>query len=271
MSLIYTPTYFTNFTCSNTHCPDTCCKGLDIELDSKSIEVYKGFTGKLKELVEPNIDCVNGRYYLKKNGNQCVFLTDNKLCQLQLSGGEAALCYTCRVYPRIEVTYKEHLSLGLSLSCPIACNLILNCYCDSYPFFTVDEEKELSDFAELLNNELFSTKETKQFLEIMDTREFNHDALCKLKTIKNNIRNLLSSKATFNLCRYFYFVYSDTFGARWKNISYWFIAIATFMIDNNIFSNEECIYKLAKDVEHCEKNIQDLSCKCFCLKNSSLH
>ena len=48
------------------------------------------------------------------------------LCRIQAELGEAALCKTCREFPRLTHDYGDFVELGLELSCPEAAKFILN-------------------------------------------------------------------------------------------------------------------------------------------------
>jgi lysine-N-methylase len=47
------------------------------------------------------------------------------LCRIQAELGEAALCKTCREFPRLTHDYGDFVEMGLELSCPEAARLIL--------------------------------------------------------------------------------------------------------------------------------------------------
>lgn len=252
------PKYYYRFSCASKQCPDTCCKGLDIELDTKSVEVYNNFKGKLKRLVKNNIVCINGKSYIKSKDGQCVFLTDDKLCKLHLVGGESALCYPCQFYPRYTSTYNECICVGLSLSCPIACRLILYCDSESYPFFSIEGSKSIHDMVGVIKDARFSVKKLIHILKNIETREFQAMDLSSARSGTEYVNNELSDIVLYNLCKYFYYRYNDLYDTGWENISFWFAAIASFMISNHIIIDENYIYKIAKDIEHSIKSMHIL-------------
>lgn len=257
MELIKGPTYVKNFQCSNRWCSDTCCRGFDIELDDMSVKVYNSITGVLKDLIQKGLIQKNGKTYIRSEENCCVFLNANNLCELQIVGGESALCYTCRTYPRFHVMRDNVSFTGLSLSCPTAYFLIIDGDESTYPFYSLEDNKIIAEHSALIENEYFLIDEVVELFENLDKREFDFDDYFSLSTRKSEIvKNTLSKNETLNLCRYFYFRYQE--GRTWENISYWFIALTSILMERGIITHNE-IYKLAKEVEHSEKNITFLS------------
>lgn len=64
------------------------------------------------------------------------------LCDLYLEGGgERAFCRTCRTYPRHIEEFEGLREISLSLSCPAAADLILNCG-EPVRFLHAEDEKE---------------------------------------------------------------------------------------------------------------------------------
>ncbi|MBR3745823.1 MAG: flagellin lysine-N-methylase, partial [Selenomonadaceae bacterium] len=55
----------------------------------------------------------------------CPFLTEKKLCRLQLECGEIFLPETCVTYPRRTLDFGQFLERSLVMSCPLAAELIL--------------------------------------------------------------------------------------------------------------------------------------------------
>lgn len=266
MSLNKEPTYVKKFKCSNRYCSDTCCNGFDIELDDVSTEIYNSFTGELKKLVEEGTFYSGGKYYIRNENCKCVFLNDDNLCKLQIVGGESALCYACRIYPRFTLERNNITYTGLGLSCPTSFLLIMDGSELSYPFYSLEDNKNIATLASLLENEYFLTEEVTELFLKLNKREFELDdyfniCLNKSETFKNS----LSSKDILNLCRYFYFRYCDK-DINWKNISYWFIALASLLINNDTITRYE-IYKLAKEIEHSDTNIDFLNREFTCYES----
>ena len=57
---------------------------------------------------------------------RCSMLNDNNLCDLISFHGEAWLCETCRKYPRHVEEFEGLREWSLSLSCPVAAEIMLN-------------------------------------------------------------------------------------------------------------------------------------------------
>lgn len=257
MDLIKEPTYVKKFRCSNRWCSDTCCHGFDIELDDMSVEVYNSFTGKLKELIKKGLVQKNDRIYIKSEEDGCVFLNANNLCELQIVGGESALCYTCRTYPRFHIMRDNINFTGLSISCPTAYFLIINAGESTYPFYSLEDNQIIARQSALIENEYFLIEEVVELFGNLDKREFDFDDCFSLITLKRAVvKNTLSKIETLNLCRYFYFRYQE--GKAWENISYWFIALISVLMESKTITRNE-IYKLAKEIEHSERNINFLN------------
>ena len=68
---------------------------------------------------------------------RCSFLNEEKLCDLYEEMGEEFLCRTCREYPRHTEEFENVRELSLSLSCPEAARIILEC---TEPLIFLSEE-----------------------------------------------------------------------------------------------------------------------------------
>ena len=120
------PHYYKQFHCAAGACPDTCCAGWQIQIDPVSLQKYKKTKGTLGNRLKNEIDW-KGSCFRQYNG-RCAFLNDEDLCDLYLEGGgKRAFCRTCRTYPRHIEEFEGLREISLSLSCPAAAELILNC------------------------------------------------------------------------------------------------------------------------------------------------
>ena len=59
------PEYFSRFSCLASECPDTCCRGWEIQIDRKTLERYKSETGFLKEKLGRWVDFQTGSLKFK--------------------------------------------------------------------------------------------------------------------------------------------------------------------------------------------------------------
>lgn len=116
------PEYFSRFSCLASECPDTCCRGWEIQIDRKTLGRYKNETGPLKEKLRRWVDFQTGN--LEFQNGICPFL-EQGLCSLQKEWGEQMLCRTCRRYPRHTEEYGKRREYSLSFSCPAAAELLV--------------------------------------------------------------------------------------------------------------------------------------------------
>ena len=120
------PHYYKKFHCIAGACPDTCCAGWQIQIDPTSLKKYKKAKGTLGNRLKNEIDWKESSF--RQYDGRCAFLNDEDLCDLYLEGGgERAFCRTCRTYPRHIEEFEGLREISLSLSCPAAAELILNC------------------------------------------------------------------------------------------------------------------------------------------------
>lgn len=120
------PHYYKEFHCTGGDCPDTCCAGWQIQIDPSSLKKYKRIKGALGNRLKNEINWKESCF--RQYSGRCAFLNDEDLCDLYLEGGgEKAFCRTCRTYPRHIEEFEGLREISLSLSCPVAADLILNC------------------------------------------------------------------------------------------------------------------------------------------------
>lgn len=140
------PDYYEKFKCIADKCTDTCCVGWQIVIDKTTAEKYKNLTGSFGEKIrnltttDPDGDVI----FINKN-NRCPFLNSNNLCDIYINIGEENLCHTCKMFPRFYETFGGLREMGLSLSCPVANDLILNDTTFSFTQDFNDEEPEFND------------------------------------------------------------------------------------------------------------------------------
>lgn len=157
MRIVYPDTYH-EFECAAGTCPDTCCKGWQIEIDDKSLEKYEQHIGHFAGKLQNGIDWNSGCFKQDECG-RCMLLNKDNLCELVLNMGEEHLCSTCAIYPRHVEEYEGLREWSLSLSCPVAASLILG---KMEPVHFIEERnddddpliKEFADFDFLLFTEL---------------------------------------------------------------------------------------------------------------------
>lgn len=142
------PDYYDDFRCIADKCPDTCCAGWQIVIDEKTLTQYEkepGLVGK--------IDWQEGIF--KQYGGRCAMLNDRNLCDLIIKKGEEWLCDTCNRYPRHIEEFDGVREMSLSLSCPVAAEMMLRreepmCFFVEEDDETDPLEEEFEDFDFLL-------------------------------------------------------------------------------------------------------------------------
>lgn len=117
------PQYYDDFTCIADRCPDTCCAGWQIVIDEKSLEEYSCVEGEVGVRLQKSIDWEEGVFH--QYNRRCAFLNEENLCDLYRELGAESLCDTCRLYPRHIEEFEEVREFSLSLSCPVAAEMIL--------------------------------------------------------------------------------------------------------------------------------------------------
>lgn len=155
------PHYYDDFQCTADSCPDTCCAGWQIVIDEESLEKYSRVRGPFGNRLYDSIDWEEGIFRQQKD--RCSFLDKENLCDLYKELGKDSLCRTCRMYPRHVEEYEGLRELSLSLSCPVAAEMILTC---REPLRLIEEE---TDEAEELEEE-FEDFDLLMFTQLEDAR-----------------------------------------------------------------------------------------------------
>lgn len=117
------PYNYSQFKCIADKCPATCCDGWAIVIDGRTMERYHSLPNKEKQYVLSHVDTEEGVF--KRCGSRCSFLNDRNLCDLYTRLGEKGFCDTCRRYPRHFEEYGNLVEAALSMSCPIAAEMIV--------------------------------------------------------------------------------------------------------------------------------------------------
>lgn len=120
------PDYFDRFHCLAGSCPDSCCQEWEVQVDADSAASYRALPGTLGDCLRRCLRDEDGETYLTIADRRCPMWRADGLCRIQAELGEAALCKTCREFPRLTHDYGDFVELGLELSCPEAARLILN-------------------------------------------------------------------------------------------------------------------------------------------------
>ena len=123
---IRVPEYYKDFSCIGGECIDTCCAGWEVDVDKKSSAYYKSVEGAFGDRLRSMlVDYpIEDRFILQEHG-RCPFLNKSNLCDIYTELGEDKLCETCTNFPRHITEFGSTREIGISLSCPVAVELIM--------------------------------------------------------------------------------------------------------------------------------------------------
>lgn len=164
------PHYYDKFQCAANRCADTCCAGWQIVIDDDSLEKYGEVKGAFGSRLRNSIDWQEGVFY--QYNRRCSFLNEKNFCDIYQELGKDALCETCRMYPRHVEEYEGLRELSLTLSCPVAAEMILGCK-EKVQFeesFT-DEEDDFEEFDFLMFSQLEDARDV--IFKILQNREWD--------------------------------------------------------------------------------------------------
>lgn len=157
----YYPSYYEEFHCIAAACPDSCCQGWDVVIDSETEAYYSTVDGELGEKLREAlyIDADGDRVFRLAAQKKCPFWRDDKLCELYRALGEEHLCATCAQFPRIRMEYADFTEHTLALACPEAARLILSADSNAYRTFDRTEAAGCEAYSEGLMRFLLQTRQ----------------------------------------------------------------------------------------------------------------
>ncbi len=177
------PDYYDNFKCIAGKCPDTCCAGWQIVIDDDTLEKYEKYVlekvgngESFATRLGNSIDWKEGCFLQK--GRRCAMLNEHNLCDLITAKGEGYLCDTCNRYPRHVEEFDGIREFSLSLSCPVAAEMMLKMTEQTQYVVEEDEtpeplEDEFEDFDFMLFTQLEDAREV--IFGIIRDREVSMD------------------------------------------------------------------------------------------------
>lgn len=122
--LFFRPEYVGKFQCDGTTCGNNCCElAWDIFIDAATYENYSRHYPQIAEHIEFS-DAKKQYVIVHDENGHCPFLSDKKLCRLQLDHGEDFLSLTCVIYPRITYNFGKFFEQSLTPTCPVAAEMI---------------------------------------------------------------------------------------------------------------------------------------------------
>ena len=124
--LYFQPHYVSEFKCDGSKCNARCCKGWTISIDKKTLEQYSQAQDaqditchiKFEPKLKANVVTLDKRGF-------CPFLDADNLCRIQKTHGEEFLSTTCATYPRYTRRLGRFFERALTISCPVAAEMIL--------------------------------------------------------------------------------------------------------------------------------------------------
>lgn len=134
---IIRPDYADRFACIGPACEDTCCAGWSVSVDETTYRTYTDLpAGSLRSLIDSSIvltptppagtaAAASFAGVRMLPSGVCPFLSEERLCRIQVEHGESYLCHTCATFPRTTHTIDKLKETKLSLSCPEAARLVL--------------------------------------------------------------------------------------------------------------------------------------------------
>ena len=124
------PEYVRQFQCNGQKCDAKCCQRWSITIDSATYKKYSRIKPKSKaRYITDNIEFYKAQniYRILHNAEgRCPFLTSDYWCSIQKTYGEEFLSNTCRQYPRVTHFLLDYYERSLTLTCPLAAELILS-------------------------------------------------------------------------------------------------------------------------------------------------
>lgn len=142
---------YQDFFCIADACPNTCCKGWNIDIDSNTYKKMLDNEDKLGIPVKDWIEEKDNGYAVKLQSNTlCPLLNEKNLCKVVLTLGPSYLGHTCSVYPRFHRVFGNVTEYYLAPSCPdIIDKLMLK---EKVCFYTSEDNTPASPY---LHTELY--------------------------------------------------------------------------------------------------------------------
>lgn len=123
------PEYVSRFQCDGASCGAKCCRKWAIDIDAGTYQKYCG----IEPIAERKRIISHLKFHKEKKGfrirlrpdEACPFLGKDLLCELQKKHGVQYLSKICREYPRVHNIVGDLVERCLTITCPVAANLIL--------------------------------------------------------------------------------------------------------------------------------------------------
>ena len=191
------PDYYREFSCIADKCPATCCAGWQIVIDEKTLEKYKNCKTVFGNRLKNSIDWKEGVFH-QYNG-RCAFLDERNLCDIYSEAGPEMFCKTCRLYPRHIEEFENEREISLSISCPVAAELVLG-RTEKVMFVSkeTDQEEEEEDFDFFLYSALQDCRSV--MLEILQNRELDISfRMAKVLALAHDVQGRMDGNRIFEI------------------------------------------------------------------------
>ena len=106
------PTYYHQFRCLASACPDSCCKEWEVDIDPDTAAQYLQLSGPLGDRLRQVLRQTDDGACMTIENGRCPMWRQDGLCEIQSQLGHDALCKTCREYPRIQHDFGDFVGSG---------------------------------------------------------------------------------------------------------------------------------------------------------------
>ena len=142
----YLLNYCEGFKCIASRCKHTCCAGWEMNIDQKTLGVYKDETSNFSLVLKKGVNFKKSKFKTDKSG-RCAFLNDKNLCEIIINLGEKSLCQVCTDHPRFRSFFDDRVEVGLGFCCEEATRIILSFKDKIQPKLVLDDGRaEQLDF-----------------------------------------------------------------------------------------------------------------------------
>ena len=181
---VITPSFYKNFKCIDSACPDSCCQGWEVDIDADSMQYYKTLSGDLRVRIDSLLDKdeFDNDIFRLAEKKRCPFLNAENLCDMHIAIGGEHTPYTCRTFPRFINDFGGTRELGISFSCPVASDMMW------------DLEEDFA-FSQEINSELpaLNDIDAELYFNLLSARKKAYEiVLDKSKPLTDRMVELLS-------------------------------------------------------------------------------
>tara|TARA_A100001037_G_scaffold268821_1_gene262566 strand:+ start:209 stop:1372 length:1164 start_codon:yes stop_codon:yes gene_type:complete len=196
---MYKTSYYDDFKCIGSECPNSCCVGWEIDLDINTFQKYRDLQdNNIYKCISINQKPTYDKFakIKKVNDQRCSFLDKDNLCNIQKKYSEKLLSPTCSNFPRRKVDFGSKQLSSCLLSCPEISRIYFE---DNEQFKIIDNEKKLVDtnlkiIPDEFRNNLYAVSGERIFNFFYKLYNSNDISLEKCLIITNQIINEFSNK-----------------------------------------------------------------------------